>query len=189
MHSSNQKIVLINPCGWQRESVNLGLSYLAACLLQKGFEVLILDLNRYELDDTTLLERVRQYEPFLVGISVKTATAEEGGRLAILLAGILSNTVLVVGGPHVTLCAEMYLQENPAFSFGIMGEGEESFVALARALQEGHPASEVKGIVWRRAHRRHRACLPGDLRCRIRSDYPSAQRRDALEGDAFARRG
>ena len=150
MHSSNQKIVLINPCGWQRESVNLGLSYLAACLLQKGFEVLILDLNRYELDDTTLLERVRQYEPFLVGISVKTATAEEGGRLAILLAGILSNTVLVVGGPHVTLCAEMYLQENPAFSFGIMGEGEESFVALARALQEGHPASEVKGIVWRR---------------------------------------
>lgn len=150
MSKQNGRILLINPCGWQKESVNIGLSYLAASLTPAGFQVKILDLNRYELDDRAMLERARTYDPFLIGISVKTATANEGGRLAGLLAKVLAGAALVAGGPHLTLCAREYLAEFPSFGYGIMGEGEESLRGLAQALAQGGSGEGLPGVARRR---------------------------------------
>lgn len=146
----NKKILLINPSGWQKESINIGLAYLASPLVRDGFDVLILDINRYALDDSALQERAQQYDPFLIGISVKTATANEGGRVANLLAEIITDAVFIAGGPHVTLCAPRYFHDYPVFSFGIMGEGEVSFPTLAKVVYEEHSVAELQGVVWRR---------------------------------------
>jgi anaerobic magnesium-protoporphyrin IX monomethyl ester cyclase len=148
--SDNNTILLINPAGWQKESINLGLSYLAAALSGAGFSVTILDLNRYERDDASLLERVGQLKPFLVGISIKTATAQEGTRLSELLAAAAPEAVVVCGGPHMTLCPEDYMRHSPRVSYGIMGEGELANVALARAIHAGEDPSGIDGVVWRR---------------------------------------
>jgi radical SAM superfamily enzyme YgiQ (UPF0313 family) len=150
MNNENKKILLLNPCGWQKESINLGLSYLATPLIKEGFEVLILDLNRYELDDAAMLKRVCAYAPFMIGISLKTATATEGGRLARLLAETLTDVTIVGGGPHMTLCADDYMTDNPVFSYGVMGEGEESCVALTMAVYEGRFVSDIPGVIWRK---------------------------------------
>ena len=149
MNNKNKKILLLNPCGWQKESINLGLSYLATPLIKEGFEVLILDLNRYELDDAAMLKRVCVYAPFMIGISLKTATASEGGRLARLLAETLMDVPIVGGGPHMTLCADDYMTDNPVFSYGVMGEGEESCSALAMAVYEGRSVSDIPAVIWR----------------------------------------
>ena len=143
------RILLINPAGWQKESVNLGLSYLASSLLAAGYEALILDLNRYEMDEASLLDHARKFNPRLIGISIKTATAREGGRLAKLLKDFLPETVVVAGGPHMTLCPEAYMRDHEAVSFGIMGEGEESLVNLVKVVCQGGAVNKLPGVVWR----------------------------------------
>jgi anaerobic magnesium-protoporphyrin IX monomethyl ester cyclase len=144
------KTLLINPYGSQNESINLGLCYLAGALKRAGYPCRILDLTRYPMTDAALVEWVNAYGPGLVGLSAKTATASESARVAELLADRLSSTAFVAGGPHVTLCAQTYLQEHPVFSYGVLGEGEETIVELARKLEHGGDVSDLKGVAIRR---------------------------------------
>lgn len=147
---NDERVVLVNPAGWQKESVNLGLSYLASSLIRVGFSVLILDVNRYEMSDETLVERVLKFSPRLIGISVKTATACEGTRLADLLSKASPASTIVCGGPHMTLCPESYMQSAPSVSYGVMSEGERTIVEIALAVVSGTAVSGINGVVWRR---------------------------------------
>jgi anaerobic magnesium-protoporphyrin IX monomethyl ester cyclase len=147
--ANKNRVLLISPSGWQKNSVNLGLASLAGPLVHDGFEVLIFDLDYRAQSDGELLERIREFSPFVIGVSIKTATATEGARIAKLAAQATPEAILVVGGPHVTLCAKEYLGSETVFHLGIMGEGEESFLALARALRDGLSTRLNKGVVWR----------------------------------------
>ena len=80
------KILLLNPTGWVKDNVNLGLCHLAASLKGAGFTCEILDANMHHYPDEKLIAEVRKYSPTVIGISVKTATSKEGGRLATILA-------------------------------------------------------------------------------------------------------
>jgi len=144
------RVLLVNPAGWQKESINLGLACLAGALKSSGFPVLILDLNRYPLDDKVLLQRTRRFAPSLVGVSVKTATALEGARVARLLSDEVPAARVLAGGPHVTLAAESYVRDNPAVDYALMGEAEHSIVRLARALELDEDVRTVPGLVFRR---------------------------------------
>lgn len=144
------KILLINPSGWQKGSINLGLSYLSASLKCAGYAASIIDLNLSDISDAALLDKVRLYSPFIIGISAKTATANETGRIANLLSEF-SDVVFVAGGPHLTLCAETFMESFPVFHYAIMGEGEESIVQLANALSGHASVDAVNGLVYRHA--------------------------------------
>ena len=146
---SRFKVLLLNPSGWQNESVNLGLCCLAGTLDAAGYESLILDLTRYPMTDAELVARVRRFRPALIGVSVKTATAKEGARVAELLAGRCRKAKFVAGGPHVTLCAETYMTEHPVFDFGVLGEGEQSVVRLAKALAGRRSVKDMDGLAVR----------------------------------------
>jgi anaerobic magnesium-protoporphyrin IX monomethyl ester cyclase len=146
----NNNIILINPSGWQKESINLGLCYLSAALKTTGYFCKIIDLNRGEIEDNEVVNIVRQFSPDMIGISIKTATANEGGRLANMLFEKFRGVVFVAGGPHITICAENYMKEFPVFDYGIMGEGEDSFVKLTKALADGASTDNIPGLVYRK---------------------------------------
>ncbi|HEY8279344.1 MAG TPA: radical SAM protein [Bdellovibrionota bacterium] len=145
------KVLLINPSGWVRDNVNLGLCYLSSALKAAGFEAPILELNLYPMGDESLVEAVKAIKPTVIGISVKTATANEGGRLASLFAKHFPEAVLLAGGPHVTIAAEAYLTTFEAFHYAAMSEAEISIVEILNALEEGRPVSAVPGVVHRQA--------------------------------------
>lgn len=172
------KILLINPPGWQKESINLGLAYLSAALKKAGYSTLILDLNRYEMSDWTLVQRAKDFAPSIIGISVKTATAREGGRIANILSAKLGETIFIVGGPHITICAESYMREFPVFHYAIMGEGEQSIVELAEAIINNKPVLAINGLVFREDGQIiiNNWCPPNDL-----DDLPLPDL-DAIEG-------
>jgi len=149
-NAERRNILLINPSGWQKESINLGLSYLAAALIEANFRVRILDVNRYPMSDDAVLEYARQFDPIMIGISIKTATAREGARLADLLKPTCPAATIVCGGPHMTLCPESFMQSASSVSYGIMSEGEVAIVELALALQAESSPSGIPGVVWRR---------------------------------------
>ncbi|MBF0231823.1 MAG: B12-binding domain-containing radical SAM protein [Desulfamplus sp.] len=144
------KILLINPSGWQKDSVNLGLAYLAASLKQAGYPTLILDLNRNEMNDWYLMQTAKDYAPLLIGISVKTATANEGGRIANMLSQEIPETLLLAGGPHITISAESYMKAFPAFHYAVMGEGEQSIVELVKTIAADKPVDAIRGLVFRK---------------------------------------
>lgn len=144
------RILLINPSGWQKESINLGLAYLSSALKAAGHSTLILDLNRNEMTDWTLLNKAKDYSPSIIGISVKTATANEGGRLANILSSTFNDAIFVVGGPHITLCAESYMEAFPVFNYAVMGEGEQSIVELVNGIAEDRTFNAISGLVYRK---------------------------------------
>lgn len=149
MPKKNNKILLINPPGWQNESTNLGLAYLSSALKEGGYQTLILDINRYPLSDNALIQRILDYSPRVIGISVKTATANSGGYIANVLSSVCSDVIFVVGGPHLTLCAESYMNDFPVFDYGVMGEGEKHLVALVDALSNDYAVEDIDGLVYR----------------------------------------
>ncbi len=81
----------------------------------------------------------------LVGISSTTATAPSAYRLADLLkeAGV----PVVLGGPHVTFCADEALEHAP---YVVRGEGEATMLELVSALSEGQPMDGLGGLSFRR---------------------------------------
>ena len=177
MTNTLHKILLINPSGWQKGSINLGLTYLSSSLKRAGYAASILDLNLFEISDAALLDKVRSYSPSIIGISAKTATANETGRIANLLSSELTDVAFVAGGPHLTLCAETFMESFPVFHYAIMGEGEESIVQLARALSGHGPVDAVNGLVYRQAGQivMNNWAPPADLDSLSRPDLDSIE--------------
>jgi len=144
-----ERILFLNPAGWQKDSINLGLALLAGTLRSAGFESLQVDLNAFPLEDAVLVRRIQAYGPALIGISIKTATAEEGARLGELVRRHFPAVPLLVGGPHITLCGREFLEHCPAFDFGLLGEAEHSLLQLVGSLFAGAPLEDVSGLAWR----------------------------------------
>jgi anaerobic magnesium-protoporphyrin IX monomethyl ester cyclase len=147
---AHERVLFLNPAGWQKESLNLGLCYLAAALKRAGAEVRIIDTNRYVTSDARLIQQAREFRPTVIGLSVKTATAKEAGRLASALKSEFPKVMFLAGGPHLTIAAEAYMKACPAFDYALMGEAEESIVELLEGLSSSRPVAAIPGVVHRR---------------------------------------
>jgi anaerobic magnesium-protoporphyrin IX monomethyl ester cyclase len=143
------RVLLINPSGWQKESINLGLSYVAGSLLRAGHDVLIIDMNANQMSYEKLTKAVAGFKPLVVGFSVKTATANEAGRVLSLLSKRFAEIVFVAGGPHITLSADSFMAAYPECDYAIMGEGEVSFERLVAAILNNTSPASIEGVVHR----------------------------------------
>lgn len=144
------KVLLIDPPGWQKHSLNLGLAYLAGAVQAANSEVQILDMNNHVYPEERIKEIIIDYSPKVIGISVKTATANASAEIIRRLKNIFPHIIYVVGGPHITLCGKEFIQENKEIDLGIMGEGERSLVNLIKNIKEGRKdISEINGICYR----------------------------------------
>ncbi|TAM35869.1 hypothetical protein EPN54_06050, partial [bacterium] len=144
------KVLLIDPPGWQKHSINLGLCYLAGALPLKNAEVKILDMNNNSYSQGSLEEVVSNFDPGIIGISVKTATAKTCARIAAGLKEVFPGIIYVAGGPHITLSAGEFLKENRFFDFGIAGEGEVCFGELVSRLMDKGDISGISGLCYYR---------------------------------------
>jgi anaerobic magnesium-protoporphyrin IX monomethyl ester cyclase len=144
------KVLLIDPPGWQKHSLSLGLAYLAGSVRAAGFDVQILDMNNHVYSDERLKKLIMDYNPQVIGISVKTATANVSAQIIRKLKNIFPKITYVAGGPHITLCGNEFLQESPQIDLGVIGEGEDSFVQLIKNIKAGgKDISKISGICYR----------------------------------------
>jgi anaerobic magnesium-protoporphyrin IX monomethyl ester cyclase len=146
------RVALIAP-KWNRKASDyppLGLAYLAAVLERDGHQVSVFDLG---LDPSIPLEdgvaHVAAFGPHLIGISAMTSVYQSALETAILLKASLGRPV-VLGGPHATVYPERVLTESPVIDYVIRGEGEETLLALVRALDAGsRDLSSIQGLTYR----------------------------------------
>lgn len=152
------KILLINPNTsdlygkWQDTSgiwPPLGIAYPAAMLRKIGnHDVKIIDANAENLDFDTILKRVTEFKPGLVGISSVTTLITASLHLANLIKKEL-DVPIVFGGTHVT-AASVDTMKNDCVDFVMRGEAEHTIVELVDALEKGITFENIKGLTYRK---------------------------------------
>ena len=141
----------------KRVSFPIGISYIAAVLLEEGFHVKLLDATfedytreekvgeesiRYGMSFDKIKDTIANYRPDVVGISVFcSAQAENAHPICRVAKEVSSEILTVMGGAYPTAETEQCLKD-PNLDFAVIGEGERAFVNLLR-----DPGSYPDGIV------------------------------------------
>lgn len=146
----------------------LGLAYIAAVLEKKGYEVVIVDallegieagerdqaegLYRYGLSDEELAKRIQTAKPDVIGISCLFSNKDWDMRsLAGIAKKVCPECPVVVGGVHPTAIAAELLANEPAIDYVVLGEGEDSFLALLQAIESQQGFETLDGVAYRTA--------------------------------------
>lgn len=130
---------------------NVAIASLAACLVEKGHEVGVLDLYFSSAEEQ---QRFLQEKWDLIGISATSFAFNVALHAAKAIKELTSQPPpVVLGGAHVSVARELVLKET-AFDFGIYGEGELPLLALVELLEKGGPLHEeslesVPGLIFR----------------------------------------
>jgi len=145
------RFLLINPFCPIAEGPTppLGISYLAAVLEEAGFQVKVLDLviTPYQFDEFS--ELLMNFKPDIVGSTAVTMTFNDAIKVIKDVKKIDPGIITVMGGPHVSFCAEETLNTFPELDLIVIGEGEETIVELSLEVEGDRDWSKIKGLVYR----------------------------------------
>ena len=152
------KILLINPPIFRVNEpwydtppfVRTGLAYIAGYIRQfPEFEVKIIDckFERLNFEETTKL--VSDYKPDVVGLGAFTNEIKPAAYLSRLIKRKFPETIIVVGGVHITALPEKTLEEFPEIDIGVIGEGEITFYELCYALKYKKSLFDINGLSFR----------------------------------------
>lgn len=135
---------------------SLGLAYVAAAVRRAGWEARITDAT-LGLDADAILARLAQDPPDVVGLTATTPTFRRARAVAEAVRRRFPRALLVLGGAHIAAAPEHALSFG-CFDAGVLGEAEETFVELLRALDtRGRDALErVPGLAFWRDGALHR---------------------------------
>jgi radical SAM superfamily enzyme YgiQ (UPF0313 family) len=111
-------------------------------------EVKIIDAQFDKLSLEEFEEKIREFGPDLVGVSILTTEYCSIGNITIdIIKKINQDTVIVAGGVHVTLMYNDVIQ-NTNIDYAIRGEGEYVFQELIQYLNGEAPMPSV-GLVYK----------------------------------------
>lgn len=128
---------------------SLGLGYLAAVLKRDGFAVRIIDCRLLNIQADKLLQILKEESPQVVGITATTLSFPNVSTLAQKIKRVLPEIYLVLGGPHITAIPKEAM-ENSAFDVGVIGEGEFTFLKLARQIRDASlNLDTIESLVYR----------------------------------------
>lgn len=125
----------------------LGLGYLGAYIESLGHRALLIDAAVENLSHQSIVERLREFEPELIGLTSTTVSIKS----TISLARTLKHTFdrpIVVGGPHISASPLETLAE-PVFDYGVIGEGELTLAELIEVIKGNRSPEDVLGLCYR----------------------------------------
>lgn len=133
----------------------LGLAYIAAAVSQAGHEIDVADLcfGRHPLKE--LRAQVAHFQPDVIGLSLRNVDNAAYPLTVDYLAlhrevvdalNEASSAPVVLGGSGFSILPRAYMHELNG-DWGIVGEGERSFVALLQALEQGQDPSTIPGVI------------------------------------------
>lgn len=120
-----------------------GIGSLAAVLKEKGHLVSL--LYAPDFDNATVVTKLDEFSPHLIGISFISPKARAARRVCDLCARQRPQTPIVLGGIHPTVCPEECIH-YPGVTAICIGEGEESFLHFVSALDSGDKRVDIPGL-------------------------------------------
>lgn len=145
-----KRIALIRPGRYPEGFiVPLGLLYLAGYLNLKApdIEITVIDNALEDLGLATIAQRVKMFNPELVGLTGLTTHTVAIQETARYIRATSKETIIIAGGPCVSSNYEEVLKER-SIDFGVIGEGEETLYRVVKALREGRELLSLEGLVY-----------------------------------------
>ncbi|MFA5124381.1 MAG: radical SAM protein [Patescibacteria group bacterium] len=127
--------------------INNGLAYLGGSLAGR-LSFNIIDLNFLAWSPDHLKDFIIAINPRVLGFSVKSTNVAVIGDFIAELKGKI-DSLIIVGGPHVSLLGVEYLQTNPDIDYGLQFEAEQSLPLFFDFLSGKKQINEVPGLVYR----------------------------------------
>ncbi len=145
------RVLLINPCYPISETPSppLGIAFLAAALEAADIEVRILDLVVYPYSRQNLQDIISDFDPHLIGATAVTMNFSHAASVLQDVKALAPDVITVMGGPHVSFCAQNTLELNPQIDVIVMGEGEDTIVEFARSYQDRQSWDQIRGTAFR----------------------------------------
>lgn len=121
----------------------LGLGCIGALLHREGHDATVVNLSEHSWP------RVKRFlakeRPDILGLSVFTFNRHEAMRVASMARALNPRCLIVAGGPHATHLSRHMLEHYPALDLIVRGEGEETMLAIVRAVERGAIARPDRG--------------------------------------------
>lgn len=145
------RFLLINPYYPISETPTppLGLAFLGAALEETGVDVKIADFVVTPYSKENLESILTDFTPDIVGVTSVTMTFDNAINVVRDVKSFDSGIVTVMGGPHVSFCAEETLKSYSDLDMVVIGEGDKTIVDLANAVRNSVNLDDIKGIVYR----------------------------------------
>lgn len=124
----------------------LGIAYVAACLRKAGIEVEILDPTFENWGFS--VERIKRTDYDVIGFSCFTMNYNISKKLAGIAKKSNKNIITVFGGPHPST-HPLETVNDKEVDIVCLGEGEQTFVELFKAIESKKPLKSVSGIVFK----------------------------------------
>ncbi len=132
-------------------SPTLGLMQLAAVTRQQGYLTDLLDATAQGLSKADFLGRLTASEPDILALSATTLGITHAAHIATEAKILFPALRVVVGGPHPSAVPVDTMERFPIFDCTVVGEGEETLLAVLTAWSETVSLESVVGIVYRDA--------------------------------------
>jgi anaerobic magnesium-protoporphyrin IX monomethyl ester cyclase len=144
-HSGGAEIAGNWPPAW--------VAYLTGYLKADGYtDVVFVDAMTHHLTDDQVRSRIQEIKPDIVGATAITPAIYKAQRLLQVAKEVNPEIVTVLGGIHGTFMFSQVLQEAPWIDAIVRGEGEQVFLNLVHAVEDGSFKKDrqcVKGIAFR----------------------------------------
>lgn len=139
-------LITLSPKTHRTAEENLGIEYLKSSLINKNYDVEIIDawLNNYTVDEVFEYLKSQEENILFVGISSYMSNTEPTIDLINKLKNLNNNIKIVCGGFGPTFYPEQYLKSKSDFI--IRGEGEKAICELADCITNKEEPSNVKNI-------------------------------------------
>lgn len=155
------KILLINTNRFKEPYplIPIGLCYVASVLDKNNYDVCILDLC-FVLDTySTIKNKIKEYNPDIIGITIRNIDNSSGFKNDFLINDVKYNIVdnikkyfsgyIVVGGAAVGINSEEIL-DFLGLEYAIIGDGEFAFLEFVNRINEGKDLNVLSGLVIRK---------------------------------------
>ena len=129
-HSGGAEIAGNWPPAW--------VAYLTGYLKAGGYsEVLFVDAMTHHLSDDQVRERIVAFGPDIIGATAITPAIYTAENLLKIAKEVAPNAVKVLGGIHGTFMYPQVLKEAPWIDVVVRGAGEQVFLNMVTAIDEG----------------------------------------------------
>jgi anaerobic magnesium-protoporphyrin IX monomethyl ester cyclase len=132
-------------------SPSLGLLHLAAEVRLHGYEPSLIESDILGWSVEEVARHVIAEQPAFVGITLFTIGVWNATLIARFIKEALPETLILVGGPHISSLGKETMARFSDFDIAVVGEGELTLIELLETLRLKKPLENVEGIIYREA--------------------------------------
>lgn len=128
------------------------LAHAASLLKSENNEIKLIDAIAQGLDEQKVMDEVTVYNPNLIVIETSTPSFDNDIEIAYRVRNRISNSSIVLCGPHATTCANDILGKYDFVDYILMGEYEYTLLDLVNSLEKSANLNNVSGLAFKNNH-------------------------------------